>query len=400
MKSARLPDIWLFCLTVGLLVIGVFLVFDASYARAGQSSFTGGDSFFYMKKQAMYAVVGLLAMFLAMYTPYWRLRKWGIGLLVVSVVLLTAVIVVGAEINGAKRWIMLPGGISVQPSEFAKLAIVIYLAGLLAVKRHDIRDLRRGFVHALLPLPVIGGLIMLQPDMGTTIVIAVTVFLMVFVAGARKRHLIAAGAAAILVGIVLVVSSPYRFERVSSFINPFDDYHGSGYQVCQSLMALGTGGIFGVGLCEGREKLFYLPAEHTDFILATLGEELGLIGTLAMVSLFLWFGFRGLTIAYKTSSLFGRFLAAGITGLICGQALLNMLVITSSVPATGVPLPFISYGGSSLVINLFCVGILLGVSRLPGPIESYLYENHSNRRRYRRTRLPGDRRRSSPAEHP
>jgi len=178
-------------------------------------------------------------------------------------------------------------------------------------------------------------------------------------------------AAVILVGLILgtalIMTSHYRRDRLLSFINPFKDYKHSGYQVCRSLTGLGYGGLRGVGLCEGREKLFYLPAEHTDFIFAVLGEEVGLIGTASLAAFFLLFGARGLGVAYRTKDPFGRYLAGGISALISGQALLNMLVVTSSVPATGVPLPFISYGGTSLALNLFCVGILLSISKHPTP---------------------------------
>ena len=398
MSAKRSPDMWLFCLTIALLVIGVFMVFDASYGRAGQVKYTGGDSFYFLKRQAAYALAGIIMMFVAMYVRYWKLRRWGLILLLISIIGLALVFVpgFGVLVNGARRWIRI-GPITIQPSEFAKLGLIVYLAALLSAKKRDMRDFWHGLVPALLPLLPIGALIMAQPDMGTTIVLTCVALAMVYIAGARKRHLAVVVALGFVLGCALIFSAPYRRERILSFVNPFEDYYGSGYQVCQSLIALGSGGIFGVGVCEGREKLFYLPAEHTDFILAVLGEEMGLIGTLTMVMLFLWFGARGLTVAYRTRHDFGRLLAGGISALICGQALLNMCVVTSSVPATGVPLPFISYGGSSLAMNLLCVGILLGVSKHPAPIESYEYESRVNGGRHRRPRLSGDRYSRSPA---
>lgn len=221
----------------------------------------------------------------------------------------------------------------------------------------------------MIPLAPIGALVMAEPDMGTTVVLMATALTMIGMAGAKKRHLALVLTVGFVLGTALIFSSPYRKARLMSFCNPFEDYYGSGYQVCQSLIALGSGGVLGVGLCEGREKLFYLPAEHTDFIFAILGEETGLVGTLLIALLFLIFGARGLGIAYRTKDGFGRLLAGGISVMISGQALLNMCVVTSSVPATGVPLPFISYGGSSLVLNLFCVGVLLSVSRYPAPVK-------------------------------
>jgi len=199
--------------------------------------------------------------------------------------------------------------------------------------------------------------------MGTTIVLMMTGVTMIGVAGGRRRHIVAILALGLVAGSMLILTSNYRRERVMSFRDPFKDYYGSGYQVSQSLIALGSGGPLGVGLCESREKLFYLPAEHTDFIFAVLGEEAGLIGTLIVTGLFLFFGARGFKIAGQTKDSFGRLTAAGLSVMISGQALLNMCVVTSSVPATGVPLPFISYGGSSLAMNLFCAGILLGISK-------------------------------------
>lgn len=366
MSSKRSPDFVLFTLTIALLVIGVFMVFDASYARAGQS----GDSFYFVKRQAIFAVVGLVMMFLGMKIPYWVLRPFALSLLLISMVGLALVFVpgLGIKVNGATRWVKCPGFQQFQPSEVAKLGLILYLAAYLSSAGRDVRDFKRGFFWALLPLAPIGGLIMAEPDMGTTIVLTGVCLTMIYMAGARKRHLAAVIAVGLVVGSALIFTSHYRKDRMMSFMNPFKDYYGSGYQVCRSLTALGSGGVFGVGLCEGREKLFYLPAEHTDFIFAVLGEEVGLIGTASIAFLFLLFGVRGIGIAYRTKDSFGRYLAGGISVLISGQALLNMLVVTSSVPATGVPLPFISYGGSSLALNLFCVGILLGVSKYPVPV--------------------------------
>lgn len=366
MNSKKIPDMWLFGLAIAFLAIGIFMVYDASYARAGQVSYTGGDSSFFVKRQALFAMIGVIFMFIAMRIKYWKLKNMGFILLLFSIIGLALVFVpgIGVLVNGARRWIHL-GPITIQPSEFTKLGLVIYLAALLAEKQHEIRDIKKGLLPALWPLLLIGALIMKQPDMGTTIVLTMAALVMIYMAGARSKHLIVVILVGLVLGSALIFSSPYRTARITNFINPFDDYHGGGYQVCQSLIALGSGGLFGVGLCEGREKLFYLPAEHTDFILATLGEEMGFIGTAALALLFLMFAVRGFRIASNTKDGFGKLLAAGLSALITGQALLNMLVVTSSVPATGVPLPFISYGGSSLALNLLSVGILLNISMYP-----------------------------------
>ena len=364
-------DLGLFTVTIALLVIGIFMVFDASYARAGQMKLTGNDSLYFMKRQAVFAVVGLIAMFLGMRIPYQKLRKVSVGLLLVSIVGLALVFVpgLGVTVNGATRWVKCPGFGQFQPSELAKLGLVLYLAAYLTVKGKEVRD-PRGFIAALIPLIPISALVMVEPDMGTTIILVLTGVAMVGIAGARKRHVALVLALGLLAGSALILTSNYRKERVMSFRNPFKDYYGSGYQVSQSLIALGSGGPFGVGLCESREKLFYLPAEHTDFIFAVLGEEAGLIGTLLVTGLFLFFAARGLRIANQTRDNFARLLAAGLSIMISGQALLNICVVTSSVPATGVPLPFISYGGSSLALNLFCAGILLGISKYNGRSEA------------------------------
>lgn len=378
-------DIWLFGITILLLAIGVFMVFDASYARASQTRFTGGDSYYFFKRQVIFALVGLVMMFVMQRVRFWCLKAVAQVLLGLSLIGLVAVLhpAIGHTVNGARRWILI-GPISVQPAEFAKLALVLYLASLLSRRKFDIRDFWSGIAPALLPLSVIAGLIMLEPDMGTTIVTCAMAMVLIYIAGARTRHMAAILAAGVVLGAALIALEPYRGERIEAWFNPFAYYHGNGYQVCRSLIALGSGGPFGVGLCEGREKMFYLPAEHTDFILSVLGEETGLIGTLLIAGLFFFFAVRGFRIARRTKDKFGKFLAIGITGLVAGQALLNMYVVTSLAPATGVPLPFISYGGSSLVLNLMCVGILLGISQFPNGVDD---EDSSYRRRNRRPRL-------------
>lgn len=372
---------------VALLVIGIFMVFDASYARAGQAKFTGGDSYYFVKRQAVFAVAGLLAMFVAQRIPYWRLRRFVPAFLMLSMLGLIAVLIpgIGSEINGARRWIIV-GPISIQPSEFAKLALVLYLADHLSHVRTNIRDLQGGLLMPLIIMSLMAAAIMKEPDLGTTIVFGCTGLALLYIAGARARHMATVLAGAVAAGVALIVAAPYRLARLAAWPDPFADYFGNGYQVCRSLIALGSGGPLGVGLCEGREKAFYLPEVHTDFILATLGEEMGLIGTMGLAALFLLLGIRGFRIAKNTKDRFGKFLAAGLTCLIVGQAVLNMLVVTSTIPATGVPLPFISYGGSSLVLNLTVVGILLGISQYPEAVENY--EDRPYRRRNRRSRVP------------
>lgn len=384
MNPKKSPDIWLFAAAIALLVIGVFMVYDASYAVAGQRMHS---SAYFLKKQAVFAVIGLVLMFAFMHFRYWKLRPLASALLIASIFGLMLVFVpgFGVSVNGAKRWIHI-GPIQLQPSEFAKLGLVTYLAAVLSDKKQAIRDWQRELLPMAIPIGIV-ALLIVKEDMGTAIVVVVTALGMIYMAGARKRHLFGAIGVLLPVAIGFICKEHYRLHRIISFLDPFKDYHGNGYQVCQSLIALGSGGIFGTGLCEGQQKLFFLPESHTDFIFAVYGQETGLIGTVILSGLFIFFAVRGFKIAFETKEGFGRLLAAGLTSMIVIQALLNMYVVTSSVPATGVPLPFISYGGSSLALNLLCVGILLGISRYPKPVEGYLYEGRVNRRRNRRARV-------------
>ncbi len=390
MNSKKSPDIWLFTITIVLLVVGLLLVLDASYARAGQAQYTHGDSFFFAKRQAKFAVIGIVAMFLAMRIRYWKIRKYATGILIASICALLLVFIpgFGVNVNGATRWINI-GPIQLQPSEIAKIGLIIYLAAVLSMRKQAICDWKRGLLPLALPVGIT-ILLVVKEDMGTAIVLTMISLAMVFIAGIKSKHMLVILGGCVALAIVAVLVEPYRIARLTVFIDPFKDFQGNGYQVCQSLIALGSGGPLGVGLCEGREKLFYLPAEHTDFIFAVLGEEGGLIGTWLLALGFFAFAARGIKIAFRTKDLFGRLMAAGISVMIASQAFLNMSVVTSSLPATGVPLPFISYGGSSLAINLLCVGLLLGISRYPKPTESYEYEDNIDRRRNRRPRVSGN----------
>lgn len=358
--TKKQPDFGLFAITIILLVTGVFMVYDASYAVATQ---VNHNPHYFFYRQGEFAILGLIAMRIAMSIPYWKVRPYAGILLGCSIVGLVLVFVpgIGKSSNGATRWLSI-GGQQFQPSEFAKLCMVVYLASYLSSKKKDIRDLEKGFIPLMIPIVVVGYLIV-KEDMGTAIIVIVTALSMIFMAGAELRHIGAMIGIGLPVGMGLVLHKSYRLDRLVAFVNPFKDYHGIGYQVCQSLIALGSGGVFGVGICESRQKLFYLPAGHTDFIYAVFGQETGLIGTTILATLFFLFAARGFKIATRTRDNFGKLLAVGLSVMIAGQALLNMLVVTSSVPATGVPLPFISYGGSSLALNLLCAGILLGISQ-------------------------------------
>jgi len=384
MSENRKVDLGLFCATMLLLVVGIFMVYDASYAVAGQMN---KNPAFFRNRQAISAFIGLAMMFSAMKFPYWRLKKYSTILLVISIVGLLLVFAphIGKAANGKTRWIAF-GPVQIQPSEFAKLCLVTYIAAFFSARNINIRDWKTGLMPLALPIGVVGILIV-KEDMGTAIVLMVTALGMVYAAGARTSHVLSIISGAAVVGVGFVLAESYRCHRIMAFLDPFKDYHGIGYQICQSLIALGSGGVFGMGICEGRQKLFYLPAGHTDFIYAVFGQETGLIGSSLLALAFLFFAYRGFVIARKTRDPFGRFLAVGLSTLIGAQAVLHMLVDTAFVPATGVPLPFISYGGSSLALNLLSVGVLLSISKYPKSSETYEHESSGNRRRYRRTRV-------------
>lgn len=384
MSERETPDVLIFAITLALLVVGLFLVSDASYALAVQEK---KDSMFYLKCQLRNAIIGIVFLFLFMSLPV-RHFKW-IGCVLLGLSILGLTLVFRFEpVNGSFRWMEI-FGIRLQPSEFAKLGLILFLAAWLGKKGREPRSFVYGLGPALLVLVLVAGLVVVEPDVGTAFVIVMVGISIMFFAGVRVERLVFGVPILIPLFIKFVHKHPYILERIVSFVNPFKYYDGPGYQVSQSLMALGSGNLFGVGLCEGREKMFYLPYPYTDFILSVLGEECGLLGTLLIVALFGTFAVKGFIIASRARTQFERLLSAGITSLICGQALLNMAVITSMVPPTGIPLPFISYGGSALVVNLSAVGILLSVSKRSGCLEHYGYQNRTNRGWDRRACISG-----------
>jgi cell division protein FtsW len=368
-------------------------VFDASYPRAGQAASTGQDMLFYLKRQALWAGLALGALAVGMRLSYWRMRPWWLALTVVSAVLLIIVLIpgIGIQVNGARRWLG-AGQARFQPSELAKIALVIFLANYGATRRAAIKDPVHGLGPALGVMGLLGALVA-HEDLGTAVSMLFTGLLMIHMAGARKRHLAVLALAGALFFGVFVLHKQYRRERITAFVNPFSDksYHGAGYQPTHSLIALGSGGWSGSGIGLGRQKFLYLPAEHTDYIFATIGEEMGLLGTLGVLAAFILLVIRGLTIAHRTRDRFGSLLAAGLTCMLGVQALMNIAVVTSSVPATGVPLPFISYGGSSLLFATLAVGMILNVSQFPTALAA---EETKRERTSRRTRSP---KRTTPA---
>jgi cell division protein FtsW len=361
-KMARklYPDTWLFAATIGLALFGVVMVYSASAVLA-QSEHHG--SFYYVIKQAIWTSIGLAAMLIAMQVDYhrWRDRRVVFGLLSLTVLMLLAVFAFPA-INGARRWIKFQG-FSVQPSEISKLALAIFLAYFLERRAGEEGDFWRTFIPCGLVTALLAGLIVVEPDFGTSMMLAVTFVIVIYTAGARLSHLAMAAAPAFLVAAGLLIFVPWRMARLVSFWDPWADPQKSGFQVVQSLIAVGSGGTNGLGFAQGKQKMMFLPFAHSDFIFAVIGEELGLLGTLAVLAAFALFLWRGIRISFMAPDRFGRLLAIGIVTGIVAQALFNMSVVLSLVPTKGIPLPFISYGGSSLVPTLAAVGILLNISQ-------------------------------------
>jgi cell division protein FtsW len=369
-RRALNPDYLLLIITFLLVAVGVFMVFDSSYARAGETARLGRDSFYYMKKQAIAAAIGLIAMQIISRRPYWKLRKLAVLALPFSISLLVLVWLPGLRSvhAGAHRWIKLPSLGDLQCSEAAKLALILYLAHVGAASKHRVRRWG-GLAPRLAAIGVLAGMVVVEPDLGTALVIVAIGCAMLIASGMKWSHLAALLGGLAGLGVLAVLTEPYRVSRIMAFRDPWKYYNGSGYQIVHSLVALGSGGAWGRGLAHGIQKFFYLPAGHTDFIFATVGEELGLAGTLMILTLFLAFFYRGMAIAHRTKDPFGMLLAVGISVMVGTQALLNIAVVSSSVPATGVPLPFISFGGSSLILTLIAVGALVNISKYPDPNE-------------------------------
>ncbi|HET9096319.1 MAG TPA: putative lipid II flippase FtsW [Candidatus Baltobacteraceae bacterium] len=355
------PDTLLFAAVASLVAIGLVMIFSASSAQAYADH---RDTAYYVKHQAIYLVVGLALAFLAYKIDYRKLKAVAPYALVLCILGLAAVLVphVGEAVNGARRWIG-AGMISLQPSEFAKLGLVLYLSAALAARGDRITSLTKGLFPLCIPVLIIAMTILVEPDMGTASLIVFTAFAMFFAAGARIEHLSLILLVTVPPVVLTILTSPYKRARIFAFINPWKDPQNTGFHIVQSLLALGSGGFFGVGLGESRAKFFYLPEQYTDFIFSILGEELGVAGTVGVIVLFLVFVYRGIRIAIAAPDRFGFFLASGCTAMIAIQAFVNIGVVTSSWPVTGVPLPFISFGGSSLIVSLVAVALIINVGR-------------------------------------
>jgi cell division protein FtsW len=355
------PDVALLIVTGLLLGIGIVMVFSASSAIA-YTQFH--DATYYLKRELLWAALGIAALVLGMRLDYTKLRPAAGWLFALSLALLAFVLVprFGLIEGGARRWLGF-GPLTFEPSELAKLALVLFLANVFSRRAEGAASFVRAGFPAFAAAGACFALVMRQPDLGTASLYLLTAFVMLFAAGAPLLQLALEAAIALPAVVAFIYSSTYRRDRFLAFLNPWKDPQGTGYHIIQSLYALGSGGLMGLGLGQSRQKFGYLPAQHTDFIFSIIGEELGFVGTAALVLLFLVFAYRGIRIALRAQDRFGFYLAIGVTTSIALQAAINVAVVTASWPVTGVPLPFISYGGTSLVITLFSVGLLASVSR-------------------------------------
>ncbi|MDD5254744.1 MAG: putative lipid II flippase FtsW [Candidatus Omnitrophica bacterium] len=357
----RAARINLFVITVTLVCIGVVMIYSASSIYAWERY---KDGFFFLKRHVSFVFIGAFLALLVMSTDYKNFRRYAKPFLLVSFVLLLLVLVpgIGREVSGARRWFRFKF-LSFQPSELANLALIVYIADFIARKHSQMRMFWRGFAPPVGMLGAFCLLILVQPDLGTTIALASVVLVMLFVAGTRLTYLMSLFLASLPALYLLIFSVPYRRMRIMAFLNPWLDPKGSGFQIIQSQVALGSGNIFGVGLGQSKQKLFYLPAAHTDFIFSIIGEEMGLIGTIGVIVLFILFLHQALKVIRQSSDTFGYFLGLGLTLMLSFKAVINIGVSCGVLPTKGLPLPFISYGGSSFIFDLVSVGILLNIAR-------------------------------------
>ena len=391
MKS-RVESNLLILVTLALLAFGLVMVFSAT---SGSATVRSGNPTFFLMRQGISAVIGVVGMIALSCLSYRKLRALSPALIGSSLLLLLAVLVMGNVVNGARRWIGF-GPFVFQPSELAKLAVAIWAATLLSRRRapQTLGELARPWG---LVIGLFAGLLLLQPDLGTTISLVVMVAGMLLVAGTALRPLVIALTITLAAGALSVWYEPYRRARVFSFLDPWGDPQGAGFQTVQAMIGMGSGGIFGVGLGNGVQKIFYLPESHTDMIFAIIGEELGLVGSVAVIVGFLLFGYAGFRIALACKDPFGKRLAAGLTVLVCGQAALNLSAVMGLAPLTGVPLPLLSYGGTALIVTLLSVGVLLNIARSHDVAEKTVeVPDRSRGDSWTRPASPGDRR-SAPA---
>lgn len=372
------PDFQLLILTLLLVGFGLVMVFSASSSFTLASSKFGNDPLYFMKRQMIWIALGTVVMFTAMNIHYSKFKKWYVPIFIITVILLL-IVAFSERINGAKSWLSI-GKLGIQPTELAKIAIILYLSALITKKGERFRDFRTGYIPVMVIVGIVAGLIMMQPDLGSCLILVATSGLVIYAGGASMKHIL--GSIALLVlGLGLVMGakaaidslSPpsekvaadqdYRKGRIEAFLDPYQDPEGEGYNIIQSLTALGQGGITGSGFGKSIQKLDYLKYPYTDFIFPVIGEEFGFVGTSVFLILYLYFIWRGILIALRCKDPFGTLVGIGIMGLIAIQAFVNIGGVTKTIPLTGVTLPFISYGGSSLLVSMLCMGIMLNISR-------------------------------------
>ncbi|RME20069.1 MAG: putative lipid II flippase FtsW [Deltaproteobacteria bacterium] len=358
-----MPDMWLLFLVLLLCGIGLVMLYSSSALYASRAT---GQAWGYVARQSAYLAAGFVAMWLAYRFGYERLPPVVWPALGFCLVLLVMVLVpaLGTKAGGSQRWLRL-GPIGFQPGELAKVVFVVYLAGSLTRKREQIHSFGRGLLPHLVVCGLLMALLLAQPDFGSATLLAMVTFFMLFVAGARMRYLVLSALVALPMAYGLMTASAYRLRRLMAFLDPWSHRFDIGYQVVESMMGFGAGGVTGTGLGAGHQKLFFLPAAHTDFIFSIVGEELGFVGAFAILAIFGLVVWRGMRIAYLAQDLFGSYLAFGLSLMLALQVLVNIGVVTGLLPTKGLTLPFFSYGGSSLLCNLAAVGLLLSISRRP-----------------------------------
>lgn len=350
-------------MTVALLcAFGLVMVFSASYYYAQNTASVGYDGYYYIRKQAVFLAIGLPMMILVSYVDYRRFEKYKVVVILVSIALLVAVLIFGQVTNGAKRWLVI-GGQSIQPSEIAKFGMMLYMCSFMAKKHSVMRSFTMGMLPMLLVIGVICGLVMLQPNMSMAVIMGMMGYALLFIGGADTKQMILLAVVMVAAFGLLAVIAPYRLARLTSYTDPWADPLGDGYQLIQSYYALGAGGLFGVGLNNSKQKLLYMTYGESDFIFAIVCEELGLVGGLAVLLAYAFIVYRGLRVALRCRDRFGSLLAGGITVVFGIQVFINIGVCTGLVPTTGQALPFISAGGSSMMIFLAAMGVLLSLSR-------------------------------------
>jgi cell division protein FtsW len=354
------PDYMLLITTLVLVIAGTAMIYSSSSIMA-IARFK--DDLYFVKRQLLYLTLGLIIMWFLARFPYWRLRKLAYPAIVLTGILLALLLVphIGMRVGGATRWLRF-GMFSFQVTELAKVTVVLFLAHFLTRKASALKTFSRGVLIPLMVVLFLVGLIYLEPDFGSCVILMFILMMMLYLSGSRFRYLLALLAGCLPVGAWLILHEPYRLRRLLAFLNPWNDPQRSGYHIIQSLLSFGSGGIVGVGVGDGMQKLFYLPEPHTDFILSVIAEETGFIGVLAVICLICLIVFRGFIIAFKAPDLFSTLLAAGLTMVIALEAFINIAGVMGLIPLKGLALPFVSYGGTALVMNLTAVGILLNIS--------------------------------------